>query len=67
MLKLIRMVALIGALVVVAGPPALAGPEKNSFEHVHALAMEAKDAKAVVFSTRLSKERERLQHLFKSY
>ena len=41
MLKLIRMVALIGALVVVAGPPALAGPEKNSFEHAHALAMDA--------------------------
>ena len=41
MLKLMRMVALIGAVVVVAGPPALAGPEKNSFEHVHALVMDA--------------------------
>lgn len=43
MLRMIRSLgALIGAVVIMAGAPASAAEAKNPFEHVHALAMDAK-------------------------
>lgn len=42
MRRMIRTLgALVGAVVVMASPPAFAAGEKNSFGHVHALAMDA--------------------------
>ena len=42
MLRVISAIgAVVGALIIAASPPAFAAAEKHSFEHVHALAMDA--------------------------